>query len=256
MELAWYRQHRAILRSLAVLAPLLVGSGLHLVDWLIPNSAAALVLVLFVVGFAATGDRLAGLLAAVSAGLGFDFFLTQPYFGLQIDSVEDIELAVMLLIIGLAVSELASWGVRQNAAATEQAGFVIGALESADLAAGSTSDANALERVANTIAKLLGVEQVTYESGVHDGAAAVIQRDGSLHFQGKIIDVTLTGFPQRAYAYTAIPVVQRGAQIGYFRISPPAHDVRPSRDALRVAVLLASQWSLRAEPVSSRAHHR
>lgn len=256
MELAWYRQHRAILRMLAVLVPLLVGGGLHLIDWLVPNSVAALVLVLFVVGFASTGDRLAGLLAAVSAGLGFDFFLTQPYFRLQIDSVEDIELTVMLLIIGLAVSELASWGVRQNASATEQAGFVIGALESADLAAGSTSETQALERVADTIRKLLGVEQVTYESGDHDAAAAVIQRDGSLHFQGKVIDVALTGFPQRAYAYTAIPVVQRGAQLGYFRISPPARDVRPSREALRVAVLLAGQWSLRAQPQSPRTHSR
>jgi hypothetical protein len=76
--------------------------------------------------------------------------------------------------------------------------FVIGALESADLAAGSISETQALERVADTIRKLLG----------------------------------------------------------YFRISPPARDVRPSRDALRVAVLLAGQWSLRAQPQSPRTHPR
>jgi K+-sensing histidine kinase KdpD len=252
MEMAWYRQHRGILRTLAVLVPLVASSGLHFINWLVPNSAAALVLVLFVVGCASTGDRIAGLLAAVSAALGFDFFLTQPYFGLRIDNVEDIELSVMLLLIGLAVSELASWGVRQNAVATEQAGFITGALESADLAASSISEANALERVADTIRKLLGVEQVSFESGDHDAAAAVLQRDGSLHYQGKTIDVARVGLPQQPYAYTAIPVVQRGAQIGYFRISPPAGEVRPSREALRVAVLLAGQWSLRAGPESSR----
>jgi K+-sensing histidine kinase KdpD len=248
MEMAWYRQHRGIVRVLAVVVPLVISGGLHLIDGLVPNSAAALVLVLLVVGGASTGDRLAGLLAAVSAAAGFDFFLTQPYFRLQIDSTEDIELAALLLLIGLAVSELASWGIRQNIAATEQASFVTGALESADLAAGSIGDADALERVADTIRKLLGVEQVTFQTGDHDAAAGVIQRDGSLRYQGRTLDVALTGLPREAYAYAAIPLVQRGSQLGFFRITTPGRDVRPSRDALRVAVLLASQWSMRATP--------
>jgi K+-sensing histidine kinase KdpD len=221
---------------------------LHVISDLVANSAAALVLVLLVVGAASTGDRLAGLLAAMSAALGFDFFLTKPYFRLQIDSAEDIELAVLLLLIGLAVSELASWAIRQSASATEQASFVAGALESADLAAGSVNEADALERVADTIGKLLGVENVTFTNGEHDATASVIQRDGSLRHQGKTLDVALAGLPRAAHAYTAIPVVQRGSQVGYFCITTAGRDVRPSRDALRVAVLLAGEWSIRAAP--------
>ena len=113
--MAWYRQHHGIVRVLAVVVPLVISGVLHLLSGLVANSAAALVLVLFVVGAASTGDRLAGLLAALSAAVGFDFFLTQPYLRLQIDSAEDIELAVLLLLIGLAVSELASWAIRQSA---------------------------------------------------------------------------------------------------------------------------------------------
>jgi K+-sensing histidine kinase KdpD len=246
MEMAWYRRHRGIVRVLAVVVPLVISGVLHLISELVANSAAALVLVLFVVGAASTGDRLAGLLAAMSAAVGFDFFLTRPYFGLQIDSAEDIELAVLLLLIGLAVSELASWAIRQNASATEKASFVAGALQSADLAAGSINEAEGLERVAGTIRELLGVDRVTFTRGVHDAAASVIQRDGSLRHQGKTLDVALTGLPRAAHACTVIPVVQRGSQVGYFAITTAGRDVRPSRDALRVAVLLASQWSTRA----------
>ena len=44
-----------------------------------PNTDAALALVLVVVAVAANGNRLAGLLAALSATVWFDFFLTRPY---------------------------------------------------------------------------------------------------------------------------------------------------------------------------------
>lgn len=255
MELSTYRRHPGILRLLAVLVPLLVSAALNPISDLVPQSAAALVLVLFVVAAAATGDRLAGVLAAASAAVGFDFFLTQPYFQLRIDNVEDIELAILLLLVGLAVSELASWGIRQSAAATEQAGFVQGALEAADLAAGSTNALDGLERVADSIKKVLGVERVTYEYGDHDAGAAVIQRDGSIRYRGKTIDVARTGLPTGPGGYTAIPVVQRGAEVGYFRITTPT-ERRPSREALRVAVLLAGQWSLRPLPKQTDVRSR
>jgi hypothetical protein len=229
---------------------------LYLVIGSVPNSAAALVLVLFVVGSAATGDRLAGVLAAAASAVGFDFFLTAPYLQLRIDSIEDVMLAVLLLVVGLAVSELASWGIRQSVTATQQAGFVQGALESADLAAGSSSLPDALERVADSIQRLLGAEQVSFEYGDHDPAAAVINRDGTLRYKGRTLDVALTGLPKGPYVYTALPVVQQGAQVGYFRIATPTREIRPSRDQLRVAVLLAGEWSLRALPESSKRLQR
>jgi hypothetical protein len=248
MNIQWFRQHRAAVRWLSVLVPLLVSSGLYLAVGLVPNSAAALVLVLFVVGAAATGDRLAGVLAAVSSAVGFDFFLTVPYLQLRIDSVEDVLLAGLLLLVGVAVSELASWGIRQSAVASQQSAFVKGALESADLAAGSTSLPDALDRVADSIKRVLGAEQVSFEYGDHDPTAAAINRDGTMRYKGRVFDVDLTGLPVGPYVYTAIPVVQQGAQVGFFRIANPTQDVRPSRDQLRVAVLLAGQWSLRAAP--------
>jgi hypothetical protein len=248
MNIEWFRQHRAVVRLLSVLVPLLVSSGLYLAVGVVPNSAAALVLVLFVVGAAATGDRLAGVLAAVASAVGFDFFLTVPYLQLRIDSVEDVLLAGLLLLVGVAVSELASWGIRQSAVASQQSAFVKGALESADLAAGSTHLPDALDRVADSIKSVLGAEQVSFEYGDHDSTAAVINRDGTLRYKGRVVDVDLAGLPVGPYVYTAIPIVQQGSQVGFFRIANHTRDVRPSRDQLRVAVLLAGEWSLRAAP--------
>lgn len=249
MELQWFRRHRTVVRAMSVAAPLAISAALFPVRESFPDSAATLLLVLLVVGSAATGDRLSGLLAALAAAAGFDFFLTTPYLQLRIDRAEDILLAVLLLVVGLAVSELASWGIRQSAAADQQAALVKRALESADLAAGSTNQTDGLDRVAASIQALLGAEQVAFEDGEHDPTAAVINRDGTMRYKGRTVDASLTGLPRGPYDYAAIPIVRQGAQLGYFRVSNPRNEVRPTRVQLRVAVLLAGEWSLRTEPV-------
>jgi K+-sensing histidine kinase KdpD len=80
-----------------------------------PNTDAALALILVVVAVAANGYRLAGYLAALSAAVWFDFFLTRPYEHFSITRRADIETTVLLLVIGAAVTELAVWGRRQHA---------------------------------------------------------------------------------------------------------------------------------------------
>ena len=63
---------------------------------------------LVVVGVAALGSRAAGLVAAVSSAACFDYFLTAPYDQFRIGDRSDIETTVLLLLIGAAVTELAS----------------------------------------------------------------------------------------------------------------------------------------------------
>jgi hypothetical protein len=106
------------------------------------------------------------------------------------------------------------------------------ALEAADLAAGSKDADHALSQVAASIRELLGAERVSFEYGDHDAAAALVNRDGTIRFKGRTLDVDLTGLPSGPYVYTAIPVVSQGAQIGYFRIENPSKEVRPGRDQL------------------------
>jgi K+-sensing histidine kinase KdpD len=67
----------AVLAGLA--APLALAAILVPFRGSFPNTDAALALILVVVAVAANGYRPAGYLAAVSAAVWFDFFLTHPY---------------------------------------------------------------------------------------------------------------------------------------------------------------------------------
>ena len=51
-------------------------------------------------------------MAALSAAGAFNFFFTEPYYSLRIDSRDDVETAVLLLLVGLAVGQLAGRGWR------------------------------------------------------------------------------------------------------------------------------------------------
>ena len=126
---------RSLALVAAVLAPVAVCALLSLARDLITNNNAALVLVLVVVAVAATGYRLAGLVAAVVSAAAFDFFLTQPYLDFAISERDDIEAAVLLALIGLAVTEIALWGRRQQARASTRAGYLDGVVSAARLAA-------------------------------------------------------------------------------------------------------------------------
>ena len=66
---------RTIARAAGLLLPPITCAVLANFRDSVPSATAVLVLVLWVVAAAATGDRLAGVLAAVSGVCGFDFFL-------------------------------------------------------------------------------------------------------------------------------------------------------------------------------------
>src|SRR5499433_4027151 len=102
----------------ALAAPLALAAILVPFRASFPNTDAALAMLLVVVAVAANGYRLAGILAAVSAAVWFDFFLTRPYEQFTITRRTDIETTILLLIIGIAVTELAVWGRRQYTAAS------------------------------------------------------------------------------------------------------------------------------------------
>ncbi|HEX6931304.1 MAG TPA: DUF4118 domain-containing protein, partial [Streptosporangiaceae bacterium] len=75
----------------AFLIPLAVTAVLVPFRTQFPNTDAALVLIFAVVVVAANGYRLAGVIAAISAAVWFDFFLTRPYERFSITRSTDIE---------------------------------------------------------------------------------------------------------------------------------------------------------------------
>ena len=94
-------QWRTPARVGAVVLPLATCAILSTLRDDITAATAVLILVLWVVAAAASGDRVAGVLAALSGGVWFDFFLTEPYQRFTIADPDDIEATVLLVLIGV-----------------------------------------------------------------------------------------------------------------------------------------------------------
>lgn len=207
----------------------------------VPTSSAALVLVVWVVAAAATGDRWAGVLAAASASAGFDYFLTVPYHSFKIDNPDDLQVAVLLVVIGIAVNEIALWGRRQRAQSSQRAGYLeaIADVASAAAAAGTPVEV-AADAVAMRIAEVLGADECRFVAGpVHDVRIAMLDRDGTVTRDGTQVNVDRSGLP--IDEYVAIAVGTGAAASGHFLITASTRVRRPSREHRRVATLLADQ---------------
>ncbi len=130
-----------------------------------PNTDAALALLLVVVAVAANGYRLAGVLAALSTAVWFDFFLTRPYERFSITRRTDIETTVLLLVIGVAVTELAVWGRREHAAASRRAGYLDGISAAAQAVRARGSASELIEQVSRQLTELLSLRTCRFQYG-------------------------------------------------------------------------------------------
>lgn len=225
--------------GLGVLLPLLVCLLLSAVRDQIENTNAALILVLVVVGAASTGNRLAGLSAAVVGAVGFDFFLTVPYQDLQIHARSDIETTVLLVLIGVAVTELALWGRRQQARASEQRGYLDGILQTTEALAGSSTAGAVIEHVSRQLEMLLDLDSATFVGDRVVGRAPVLERDGTLTRAGHPVDIDRAGLPTNTEIM--LPVTDGRQAVGAFRLVAATHIARPNRQQRQVAALLGDE---------------
>jgi K+-sensing histidine kinase KdpD len=231
---------RTLALTAAVLAPVVVGALLSAVHGLVANNNAALVFVLVVVAVAATGNRAAGLLAALVSAASFDFFLTQPYLNLAINQRDDIEAAVLLTLIGLAVTEIALWGRRQQARASTRAGYLDGVVSAARLAAsGAMSPSEVVELVGHQIGEVLGVDDCRFDAGPSHPDRPRVQADGSITWRDRVVDVDREGLP--TLDVIELPVTSAGVERGRFLLVSTSALRRPDLERRQVAVTLAEQ---------------
>jgi K+-sensing histidine kinase KdpD len=204
-----------------------------------PNTDAALALILVVVAVAANGYRLAGILAAVSAAVWFDFFLTHPYERFAITRRADIETTVLLLLIGVAVTEIAVWGRRQHAAASRRAGYLAGIDAAAQAAATGSSATALIDQVAGQLTRVLSLQACRFEYGAAGlGRPARMRPDGTVVVADRPWDVDANGFP--AGTDTELLVEGGGVFQGRFLMTP-GPQTRPTAEQRLLAVALAGQ---------------
>ena len=216
-----------------------VAALLSLVRDSVSAAAAVLVLVLVVVAAASTGVRVAGLMAALSSGVFFDLFLTQPYGTLAVDNPDDVEALVLLFAVGVAVTELALWGRRQQAASSRLLGYLDGVLSTAEKVAARDPDpADLVALVTSELTGLLGLDGCRY-APVAPHLRVVVLPDGRVRSGERVIDVERHGLPTEEEIL--LPVRSAGRPVGGFVLTTATSVRRPSPEKLRVAVLLADQ---------------
>jgi hypothetical protein len=215
------------------------------------NTNVALLLVVVVVAVAAIGNRTAGALAAVWTAIWFDFFFTVPYDRFTIRSSSDVTTFVLLLVVGLAVSQLAARARHLKVVTITDNEYLSLIHETAALAQTATSPAAVAEHVRTQLISLLDLQECRFEYGTLLGHPPRLEQDGTVRFGYTRWDVAQFGFPAEE---VELRTFGNGQYYGRFMLKPkPA--AKPSLQARLVAATLADQVgrAFGAQPVSRGA---
>ena len=201
------------------------------------NTNVALLLVVVVVGVASIGNRPAGGIAAVSAAVWFDFFFTLPYERFTIRSSADITTAVLLLAVGLAVSQLAARARRLQVIAITDAGYLAQIHQTASLAQAARSADAVVAHVREQLIPLLELQGCRFEHGSLLGHPPRLEPDGTVVAGHSRWNVEDSGLPAEEIELRAFG---NGQYHGRFMMQPRP-GAKPSLQARLVAVTLADQ---------------
>jgi Domain of unknown function (DUF4118) len=229
------RDRAAIVAALA--APPAVAAALLPVRLTWPNTNVALLLVVVVVAVAAIGNRTAGALAAVSAAAWFDFFFTRPFERFTIRSSADLTTALLLLAVGIAVSQLAARARRLRIITITDAGYLAQIHQTASLATSAAAPDDVARLVREQLISLLDLAECRFQYGALLGHPPRLEPDGTVLTRHGRRDVELAGLPGEEIE---LRVYGNGHYYGRFMMKPQP-DARPTRQARLVAVTLADQ---------------
>jgi K+-sensing histidine kinase KdpD len=241
-------------------ASVLVGVAIEPFRRSIGLENVVIVYLVVVVLAAAVGGRAAGLVAALSAALSYDFFLTTPYHTLRIDSLSQVATVALLFAAGF----VASVGARTRRAARRRASIevhgqvgVIRLVHAVTLAAATGGDVD--RAAAEGVMELLGArrvailrrgpggEVVVADVGARSGAVDVddlprLDADGRLPsghlrtIEGRLV------LPDQG---VMLELVRRGVRVGAL-VVVPGQD-QPVTRAIRLG-LAAVAHALAASP--------
>jgi Domain of unknown function (DUF4118) len=197
----------------------------------------ALVLVVIVVAVAVNGRRPAGVLAALSAAVWFDFFFTRPYERFTIAKAEDLTTTVLLLVVALAVSQLAARARRLEVIAVTDADHLSRIHDAAELTQSARSPSLVVDHVKKQLIDLLGLRGCRFEYGSLLGHPARLEQDGTMVVGRKHWEVDRRGLPDEEIE---LRTFGNGHFYGRFMLEPVPGTI-PSLQARLVAVILADQ---------------
>jgi hypothetical protein len=147
----------------ALVLPLGVAAAfIPLRDHVAPADIALLLAVVILVA-ATLGGRTVGAVAAVEAAFAFDLFYTRPYYSLRINRAEDIETAVLMLIVGVAIGEIVTRGKRDRFAAHVSRSNLERVSRITELAAGGERPGRLIRVARRELMELLDLNDAEFE---------------------------------------------------------------------------------------------
>jgi K+-sensing histidine kinase KdpD len=211
----------------------------------IDNANIALALVLGVVLCGYFGGRWAGAGAALGTALSFDFFHTQPYLHLRIDTADDIVTTALLLTIGLVVGQLAARSQKRQRQAHRGHSEVERVWRVAELAARDVHPDDVTSAVRAELLSLLHLTDCTFERGPETGLP-VMQPEGLVPHTMLVYHEGGFELPPGGFA---LRVHVGGRTFGHL-ICRPTPRTSVTTDEKHVAIVLADQLAL---AIASRA---
>jgi hypothetical protein len=183
------------------------------------------------------GGRGAGAVGAVVAALSFDFFLTQPYLSMQIESADDVETTILLLVIGIIVGEIVARARRTRSVAARGAEEIARLHQIAELATSGASGDEVIMAVTGALREVLGLRECFFERGAPIRPLPRLERNGAVTgtHERRFVGGDLSMPPE-----TELVVLARGRQIGRFVLVADAR-AGVSMEARTVAVALSDQ---------------
>jgi K+-sensing histidine kinase KdpD len=231
-----FAPHRGLIVAVAgFLLPLGVAALLVPFRVTFADAAASLVLVAVVTLVATVGNRFAGYVAAFSAALWFDFFLTRPYDQLVITRRPDIEITVSLLVVGVIITELAVRSRRHRATALRESSYVDRISKVSELVAIGKPNDEVIEIVQAELIELLRLRQCRLVRGRDSRHTRELDREGRVPLAGFFWPVETWGLPGPEIA---LPILSRGQVVGRFVLTPtPGEGVSLQRRLVALAIV-------------------
>jgi K+-sensing histidine kinase KdpD len=231
----WLTRHRPVVWFAAIFFGPVVAALLTLARPQLHENHVTLVLVLAVAVVSAAGLRPAGLIAAVTTALAYDYFWTEPYYSFRIFDTQDILTVLLLVLVGGAIEQLSWWAGRQRAAAARRLDYLNALRRAAEPIAPETL-ATTLEAILDTMITVLDADSCDLVLD-HRLPVTVLHGDGSITRASRIMDVDTDGLPTDDVI--AIPMPTPDDRPAYFAVTAATHVARPRPEQRQVAALLA-----------------
>jgi hypothetical protein len=232
------RYEASLALGFGAIVPIVVGILLVPVRDDVVSANVALVFVVIIVVAAVVGSRPAGVASAVASALAFDFFHVRPYLSLKIESRDDLETTVLLLLVGVIVGTLASRHRQAQASVVAGRDDLRRLHELADLVAGGSEPQEVVTRAEKELGDLLHLADCRFETRPYRTALPHLDRTGvvrgqhTFRFSGGAFELPAGG--------VVLPVMARGREVGRF-VLVPSPGLGTSVEERAVAVALADQ---------------